>query len=206
MMNHLKYCRNTIDQCREFYWKQTQNTRIDYRTIIKSLKRYRDELFTPKSNVLLVKRGDLRWPQSHQVTLKLCFSTITVGSHFSSREESMLKCWVVLCRMISFSSLYLPSKPHIRSSKLLVASITLFFNAVNRMAATDSFIAWSSALISLHKVNCILVKSSAIPSGANKVKAWFGCPSSILLLSTDADLLYPGSSYELAVFFCHPGM
>ena len=32
------------------------------------MKRYRDELFTLKSNMLPVKRGDLRWPQSHQVT------------------------------------------------------------------------------------------------------------------------------------------
>ena len=39
-----------------------------FNNIIKSLKRYRYELFTLESNVLLVKRGDLQWPQSHRVT------------------------------------------------------------------------------------------------------------------------------------------
>ena len=37
-------------------------------------------------------------------------------------------------------------------------------------------------------------------TGANKVKAWFGHPSSILLLNTDDDLLKPISSNVLAGF------
>ena len=66
----------------------------------------------------------------------LCFSTLTVGFHCSSREGSILKCWVVLCRMISFSSLYLCSKLPILSSMMLVASLISFCITSNGMAAT----------------------------------------------------------------------
>ena len=55
---------------------------------------------------------------------KYYISTIVVGSHFSNREGSMVKCWAVLWRIIYFSSLYLPSKPHILSSKVVVTEAT----------------------------------------------------------------------------------
>ena len=47
------------------------------------MNRYTDELFTLKSNVYLVKRGDLRWPKSHRVTEK-CF----VQNYYASLTPS----------------------------------------------------------------------------------------------------------------------
>ena len=123
----------------------------------------------------------------------LWFSTMVVGSHFSKREGSRLKGWIFLCMIISFSSLYLSSNPHTLSSRLVLVS-TIFSCKIRERNGSYwlLLLLWSSALISLHRVNWILVRSSAIPSGANKVNTWFDCPlfysSSSALMQTCCNL------------------
>ena len=116
MMNLVKHFRNTIDQCRKFYWKQTWNTWIDYRTIIKSLRRYRDELFTLKSNVQPVKRGDLRWPQSHWVTPTNIDFLLACASHMILINSEGAK---TLANLLIFLLLIITETLHLYQNSLL---------------------------------------------------------------------------------------
>ena len=65
------------------------------------------------------------------------------------------------------------------------------------IAVIRFFISWISDLISLHKISCTFVRSSAIPIGANRVIAWLGRPCSILLLMVFPEVLkFSGSGDE----------
>ena len=67
------------------------------------------------------------------------------------------------------------------------------------IAVIKFFTSWISVFISLHKISCTLVKSSAIPIGANRVIAWLGRPCSILLLMVFPEvLILSGSDVEIS--------